>query len=123
MSKSKDAAMPRKGLALLAFGLLAAGAGPAAYAQSSDTAPRTRTVCENVEVRDQPKDQHRIAGTAIGAVAGGLLGHQVGGGKGKTLATVGGAVAGGYAGNKIQQNHQENNGNTHIERRCRQVSD
>lgn len=37
-------------------------------------------------------------GAVAGAVAGGLLGHQVGKGKGKTLATIAGAVGGGVAG-------------------------
>jgi uncharacterized protein YcfJ len=77
-------------------------------------------VCENVTVQDQPKDKHQIAGMAIGGVAGGLLGNQVGGGKGKTLATVAGAVGGGYAGKKIQENQQEKH--THVERRCREVA-
>jgi len=81
----------------------------------------SHTVCRDVEVQDQPKDQHQIAGMAIGAVGGGLLGHQIGGGKGKTLATVGGAVAGGYAGKKIQENQQAKH--THIERRCHKVED
>lgn len=40
-------------------------------------------------------------GTVIGAVAGGLLGHQVGSGSGQTAATVAGAVAGGAAGHAI----------------------
>ena len=49
-----------------------------------------REVCREVaETHQAPvKDQNRIAGTAIGAVLGGVLGNQVGGGKGKTLATV-----------------------------------
>jgi uncharacterized protein YcfJ len=80
-----------------------------------------RQVCHDVRVQDRPKDSHRIAGTAIGAVAGGLLGHQVGGGSGKTLATVGGAVAGGYVGNRVQKNNQENHAGYHIERRCHDV--
>lgn len=42
-----------------------------------------------------------IGGTVAGAAAGGLLGNQVGGGTGKTLATVAGAGAGGYVGNRI----------------------
>ena len=37
-------------------------------------------------------------GTAIGAVAGGLLGHQIGSGRGNTAATVIGAGAGAVAG-------------------------
>jgi outer membrane lipoprotein SlyB len=51
--------------------------------------------------------KHKGEGGAVGmiggAVVGGLLGHQVGGGKGKTLATVGGAAAGAYAGNEVQK--------------------
>jgi outer membrane lipoprotein SlyB len=43
----------------------------------------------------------KLAGQGIGAVAGGLLGNQVGGGKGKTLATVAGALGGAVAGNAV----------------------
>ncbi|MFL6671718.1 MAG: glycine zipper 2TM domain-containing protein [Massilia sp.] len=43
-------------------------------------------------------------GVATGAVVGGLLGNHVGGGNGRTLATVAGAVGGGYAGNHIEKN-------------------
>ena len=42
-------------------------------------------------------------GIAAGAVVGGLLGNQVGGGNGRSLATVAGAVGGGYAGNEIEK--------------------
>ena len=42
-------------------------------------------------------------GVAAGAVLGGLLGNQVGGGNGRTLATVAGAVGGGYAGNEVER--------------------
>lgn len=45
-------------------------------------------------------------GAIGGAVIGGLLGNQVGGGSGKKIATVGGAVAGGYAGNEIEKRHK-----------------
>lgn len=40
-------------------------------------------------------------GTAVGAGVGGLLGHRVGNGSGKTLATIAGAVGGAFAGNTI----------------------
>lgn len=63
------------------------------------------------------KDPHRIAGTAIGALAGGLIGHQIGGGRGNDLATVGGAVAGGVVGHKIQRHHQQRRYRT-VERVC-----
>jgi len=46
-------------------------------------------------------------GGAVGMIAGGaagaLLGHQVGGGTGKDLATIAGAVGGAYAGKKIEE--------------------
>lgn len=43
-------------------------------------------------------------GAIGGAVAGGLLGHQVGSGRGNTAATIGGAVAGGVVGNEVEKN-------------------
>ena len=43
-------------------------------------------------------------GTVAGGVIGGLLGHQVGGGSGKTAMTVLGAAGGAYAGNTIEKN-------------------
>jgi len=52
-----------------------------------------------VEVEAKPSG----VGVVAGAVVGGLLGNQVGGGTGKTLATVAGAVGGGYAGNEIEK--------------------
>ncbi|WP_050469304.1 glycine zipper 2TM domain-containing protein [Herbaspirillum chlorophenolicum] len=42
-------------------------------------------------------------GIAGGAIVGGLLGNQIGGGTGRTLATVAGAVGGGYAGNEVEK--------------------
>ncbi|MDB5949338.1 MAG: glycine zipper protein [Massilia sp.] len=42
-------------------------------------------------------------GIATGAVVGGLLGNHVGGGNGRSLATVAGALGGGYAGNEIEK--------------------
>lgn len=42
-------------------------------------------------------------GVVGGAVVGGLLGNQIGGGSGRTLATIAGAVGGGYAGNEIEK--------------------
>lgn len=91
----------------------------ASHAQDQNTSG-THTVCRNVRVEDKPKDNHQIAGMAVGAVAGGLLGHTIGKGKGNTIATVGGAAAGGYAGKKVQENHQENNPTYHYEKRCYQ---
>jgi uncharacterized protein YcfJ len=43
------------------------------------------------------------AATVLGAIAGGVLGHQVGGGHGKDAATAGGAIVGGIVGNQIDR--------------------
>ncbi|NII53715.1 glycine zipper 2TM domain-containing protein [Luteibacter sp. SG786] len=87
-----------------------------------ETTEGRRECHDEVVTRRAPvKDQHQIAGTAIGAVAGGLLGNQIGGGKGRTLATVAGAVGGGYAGHEIQERRQETNTVTSTVRKCSSV--
>lgn len=113
----------------IANGAADSGAG-AAYGKVVSVDPvhstvnHPRQVChdETVTHSAPPKDQHRIAGTAIGAVVGGLVGHQVGGGKGKTLATVAGAVGGGYAGNRIEASRQHAQVTTSVERKCTTVN-
>ena len=99
--------------------LMLSGTG-AVVAQNSNGTPAagSHQVCHRVRVQDRPKDSHQIAGTLVGAAAGGLLGNQFGGGKGKVLTTAGGVVAGGYAGKKVQEAHQSNNATYHYEERC-----
>lgn len=112
-------------LAVLGLGGLAFGAfqiqeqqrGPE-YAEITHVETLTRTVetprevCEQVVVQSQPevptgqgasRDPHRVVGTAAGAIVGGLLGNQVGGGSGKTIATLAGAIGGGLAGREVQE--------------------
>lgn len=90
-----------------------------------ETVRTPREVCNQVVVnhRAPVRDQNQIAGTVIGALAGGLLGNQVGGGSGKKIATVAGAAAGGYAGNKVQQNMQASDTYATTETRCKTVTD
>jgi len=65
-------------------------------------------------------ERHHIgAGTVIGAIAGGVLGHQVGSGRGNTAATAAGAIGGGVVGNRIDRNRAENDNG----QRCRTVRD
>ena len=47
-----------------------------------------------------------VLGAVVGGVAGALLGSQIGGGSGRTAATVLGGVAGAVAGNQIARNQQ-----------------
>jgi uncharacterized protein YcfJ len=92
---------------------------------AANAAPVAREEChdETITHTKPVKDKNQIAGTAVGAVLGGVLGHQIGGGDGKKLATAGGAIAGGYAGNKIQENAQEKNTYTETKRVCKTVYD
>jgi uncharacterized protein YcfJ len=91
----------------------------------NETIKTPRQECSQQVVQHQVpvKDEHRVAGTLLGAVVGGLLGNQVGGGDGKKIATVGGAAAGGYAGNQIQENMQAKNVTSSTETHCRTVYD
>ncbi len=92
----------------------------------SSTTSSPRQVCrdEQVAVPETYKDQHQIGGAVVGGLVGALAGHQIGGGKGKTLATLGGAAGGALAGHEIQKKHQENNA-TQMETRnvCHTVTD
>lgn len=101
------------------------GAEVVAVKQVFRTVSTPRQECHDEQVtRVKPsKDPNRVAGTGIGAVVGGLLGNQVGGGNGRVLATVAGAAAGGYAGNKIEQKVQKGNTETVLEQRCTTVYD
>jgi len=69
------------------------------------------------------QDENRITGSVLGAVAGGVLGHQFGGGRGRDVATVAGALAGGYAGNQVQGKMQERDTYSSTQQRCQTVYD
>lgn len=101
------------------------------YAQVVSATPITESVktprkeCRNVAVthRRPVQDENRIAGSVLGAVAGGVIGHQFGGGRGKDVATVVGALGGGYAGHQVQGAMQDNDTYTTTQQRCKTVYD
>jgi uncharacterized protein YcfJ len=105
-------------------------AGPQ-YAQVLAATPIKETIktprqeCRNVTVthRAPVQDENRIAGSVLGAVAGGVIGHQFGGGRGRDVATVVGALGGGYAGNQVQGAMQNNDVSTSVQQRCKTVYD
>ncbi|OWY36798.1 glycine zipper 2TM domain-containing protein [Herbaspirillum aquaticum] len=83
------------------------GAYPAQAA--APVAQRAPAICSSCgEVIGVRTVRHSVptsgVGIAGGAVVGGLLGNQIGGGTGRTLATIAGAVGGGYAGNEVEKN-------------------
>jgi uncharacterized protein YcfJ len=112
------------GGALATYGVMASRSPSSVPVVSAEPIHQTVSTpqqsCREVAVtrRKPVQDQHQIAGSVLGAVAGGLLGNQVGGGGGRALATVAGAVGGGYAGNKIQENLQARDTYTSTETRC-----
>lgn len=94
--------------ALCAAALTVQAAGAAASEKPAAVKAALASLCEGCAlVKDVRTEQRKGEGSGLGAVGGavvgGLLGHQVGGGSGKTLLTVGGAVAGGVAGNEIEK--------------------
>jgi uncharacterized protein YcfJ len=90
-------------------------------APASRTAPAPTEECwdEEVQVTEAPKDEHRIAGTAIGAVVGGAIGKEI---NDSDFSTAAGAAAGAFIGRKahgeFQENREETRTTTTVERRC-----
>ncbi|KEA52698.1 MULTISPECIES: glycine zipper 2TM domain-containing protein [Mangrovibacter] len=91
----------------------------------TSTVKSPRKECRNVTVthRRPVQDENRIAGSVLGAVAGGVIGHQFGGGHGRDVATVIGALGGGYAGNQVQGTMQDKDTYSTSEQRCKTVYD
>ena len=106
----------------LAMGLGLAGSAPAqALGDSSGgvaqpqpapgNAPpaASRGVCADCGVVQsvryvEQKGEASGVGAVAGGVIGGVLGHQIGSGRGNTVATIAGAGAGAYAGHQIEKN-------------------
>ncbi|MEO8835561.1 MAG: beta/gamma crystallin family protein [Caldimonas sp.] len=65
--------------------------------------PEQRCWVERKQVAEAPRPELNVPGGIIGGVLGGILGHQVGGGSGRTVATIGGAVAGGALGANVDR--------------------
>jgi outer membrane lipoprotein SlyB len=75
---------------------------PAAVAQKS-CADCGRV--ESIRYVEQ-KGQSSGLGALGGAVVGGVIGHQIGSGRGNTVATVAGAAGGAYVGNEVEKNRK-----------------
>ncbi|MFZ6758562.1 beta/gamma crystallin-related protein [Undibacterium sp. Ji50W] len=69
--------------------------------------PSERCWIERQQVQAERSDPN-VGGAIAGALIGGILGHQVGGGTGRDLATAGGAVAGGALGANVGRNNGSN---------------
>ena len=80
-------------------------ARPARVAQA-DTGSRWCSNCGNIESIREITTRARGSGVGAGAgaILGGLLGNQIGSGRGRTLATAAGAVGGAVMGNQVEGN-------------------
>lgn len=89
----------------LSLGLTACAPNISPDVVSASNANEVQTAVEGVIVSKRVvtvKGDSNLLGTGIGAVAGGIAGSTIGGGRGQMLATLGGAVLGGAAGNVAQ---------------------
>lgn len=80
--------------------------------------PEQRCWVERQSVVEQ--GGNRTGGALAGALIGGILGHQIGGGSGRDLATVGGVVAGAAVGSNIAGNQGDRVVSQDVQR-CRTV--
>ena len=82
---------------------------PGPVASVTHPAPSAPPICqdcgivESVQAIEQPGQASGL-GAVTGALLGGVLGHQVGGGNGQKLATLAGVIGGGMAGNAVEKN-------------------
>ena len=104
--------VPLISLALLSSGCeslgnLGSSGGSQVEAQPIASNVNGTGMIQTVEV--VPRSQGLGLGTLAGAAIGGVLGHQVGGGTGKTVSTVAGAAGGAYVGHEIEKRRRTDN--------------
>jgi uncharacterized protein YcfJ len=83
--------------------------------------PEQRCWMESEQV-PQDRSKANVPAAIGGALLGGILGHQLGGGRGKDLATVGGAVAGAAVGANIGRDRSGQQVQTQDVQHCENVS-
>ena len=83
--------------------------------------PEQRCWVERQQFNEERRGDTNVGGAVIGALIGGVLGHQVGGGRGKDVATAGGAVAGAVIGGNAGRGSSGATYDRDVER-CRTVS-
>ncbi len=89
--------------------LLVAAALPFILAGTAIAQPPPPGACQNcgvVQSVNTTKQRGEASGVGIvaGGVLGGVIGHQIGSGRGNTVATIAGAGLGAVAGNQVEKN-------------------
>jgi len=81
--------------------------------------PQEQQVCRQQNVRRRVPERRSPAPAIFGSILGGVIGHQFGGGHGKTAATIAGAAIGGAVATNAQYRRYPPRYYTVPERRCR----
>lgn len=81
--------------------------------------PQDQQVCQRELVRRRVPEYRSPAPAIFGSILGGVIGHQFGGGHGKTAATIAGAAIGGAVANNAQNRRYPPRYYTAREQRCR----
>jgi outer membrane lipoprotein SlyB len=87
----------------------AAGVAPPVQPAGGNVPATNRAACADCGVVQsvryvEQKGEASGVGAVAGGVIGGVLGHQIGSGRGNTVATIAGAGAGAYTGHQIEKN-------------------
>ncbi len=125
--KSLNMILLSSGLALTSLPACAAHGTPVySYAKVVDARPVYETVrypvdqrvCWEEESLQRHSSGHSAAPTIMGAIIGGVVGHQFGGGHGKDALTVAGAALGGSIGHSISKQKHPDRYYPVVEQRC-----
>lgn len=84
--------------------------------------PQQRCWIDREQVGRDQRGEANVPAAIAGALIGGILGHQVGGGSGKDLATAGGAIGGGLLGANIGRDRNGHQVATQNVQRCADVA-
>lgn len=99
----RQCAAPVLALALVSAGCESMGNLGGSTVQPQPIASNVNGTGTIASVEVVPRQQGLGLGTLAGAAVGGVLGHQVGGGSGRTVATAAGAAGGAYVGHEIEK--------------------
>ncbi len=77
------------------------------------------------EKKETGKESWKLGSTMLGALIGGAIGHQIGGGRGQDAATVAGAAIGGKVGHDVYKDDHKPETIEHVnyKQRCKTVND
>jgi len=101
--------LPVLTVALVSSGCESLGGGQGSQVQMQPISSNVNGTGTIQSIEAIPRSRGLGLGTLAGAAIGGVLGHQAGGGTGKTVSTVAGAAGGAYVGHEIEKRRYPEN--------------